>query len=174
MINDKPSYQLKQFYLRTFRTSAMPKAINKLKALPGVVEIRDMVDSLKRIYHTLPQLIEGVLFPKSPKELCEKAPIFFRPVSIVSELNWAFAYMQNHWSTLEWFSEKKNEFEYHFMLGDFELCEQLLSGIQQRLGTSLWYYEAKCLLYEYKGLHSQKIDFISNVLNECKNNIVSS
>lgn len=171
MINNKPSYQLKQFYLRTFRTSAMPKAINKLKALPGVVEIRDMVDSLKRIYHTLPQLIEGVLFPKSPKELCEKAPIFFRPVSIVSELNWAFAYMQNHWSTLEWFSEKKNEFEYHFMLGDFELCEQLLSGIQQRLGTSLWYYEAKCLLYEYKGLHSQKIDFISNVLNECKNNM---
>ena len=170
MINDKPSYHLRQSYLRTFRTTAMPKAINSLKALPGVVEIREIVDSLKGIYHGLPQLIEGVLFPKSPEELSEKAPFFFKPLSIVSELNWAYAYMQTYWKELEWFADIKNEFENRFMLGEFEQCEELLSEVHNRLGVSLWYYEVKCLLFEYRGSQSQKLDFISNVLKECKNN----
>lgn len=61
----KKAYHLKQLYLNSFRNRSRASAINSLKSLPGVVEIRDVVDCIKRIYTTIPTDIEGILYPKT-------------------------------------------------------------------------------------------------------------
>ena len=103
----KKAYHLKQLYLNSFRNRSRASAINSLKSLPGVVEIRDVVDCIKRIYTTIPTDIEGILYPKTLDEICNKPSKFFRPSSIIEELNWVLAYMRGHWDTLEWFSNRR-------------------------------------------------------------------
>lgn len=165
-----PIYQLKQSYLTAFKTNAMSKAVNSLKKIDNIVDIRNVVDCLKGIFPKLPQQIEGVLYPKSPAELSDKSSTFFKPYSFISELNWAFAYMNGHWFKLKWFAEEKIKFEHYFMLGEYEKCEQILSAINKEIGVSLWYYDAKCVLFEYQGNRTGNIDFISNVLKDCRRN----
>lgn len=70
------TYHLKQLYLNTFRTLSKAKAINSLKSLSDITEIRDVVDCVKRTYTTVPNDIEGILYPKTLTELCKKPPIF--------------------------------------------------------------------------------------------------
>lgn len=170
MKKPKPIYHWKQLYMTAFKTKTMTKAVNSLKALSSVVEIRNVVDSLKNIYPNLSCKIEGILYPSSPEELSEEPATFFKPESLISELNWAFAYMRGHWTKLKWFARKKIEFEHNFMLGEYEQCEIILSSIKKELGVSLWYYDAKSLLFEYEGKRSENLQFISNVLENCQNN----
>lgn len=165
-----PIYQLKQSYLTAFKTNAMSKAVNSLKKIDSIVDIRNVIDCLKGIFPKLPQQIEGVLYPKSPTELSDKSSTFFKPYSFVSELNWTLAYMRGHWPKLRWFAEEKIKFEHHFMLGEYTKCEQILSTINKEIGVSLWYYDAKCVLYEYQGNRTGNINFISDVLKDCKEN----
>ena len=54
-------YHLRLFYLNIFRTRSKAKAINSIKSLCNIVEIRDVVDCVKRTYATIPNDIEGVL-----------------------------------------------------------------------------------------------------------------
>ncbi|MBQ2883043.1 MAG: hypothetical protein IJE43_04610, partial [Alphaproteobacteria bacterium] len=116
------AHHLKQLYLNEFRNKSKVIAINSLKSLPGVVEIREVVDCIKGIYSSIPTDIEGVLYPKTLNEVCNKPSRFFRPGSIVEELNWVLAYMRGHWGTLEWFSNKKIDFENYFLLGNYVQC----------------------------------------------------
>ena len=170
MKKSKPIYHWKQLYMTAFKTKTMTKAVNSLKALSSVVEIRNVVDSLKNIYPNLSCKIEGILYPSSPEELSEEPATFFKPESLISELNWAFAYMRGHWTKLKWFARKKIEFEHNFMLGEYEQCEIILTNIKKEFGGSLWYYDAKSLLFEYEGKRSENLQFISNVLETCQNN----
>ena len=48
------TYHLQQLYLNTFRTLSKAKAINSLKSLSDITEIRDVVDCVKRTYTTVP------------------------------------------------------------------------------------------------------------------------
>lgn len=166
----KKAYHLKQLYLNSFRNKSRASAINSLKLLPGFVEIREVVDCVKRIYTTIPAEIEGVLYPKTLDEICNKPSRFFRPSSIVEELNWILAYMGGHWNTLEWFSNKKIDFENYFLLGDYAQCHSLLGEIKDKVGVSLWYYEAKSLLFEYEGKSREGLAYISETLQKCSNN----
>ena len=164
------SYHLKQLCLNAFRNKSKAIAINSLKSLPGVVEIREVVDCIKGIYSTISTDIEGILYPKTLDEICNKPSRFFRPGSVIEELNWVFAYMRGHWSTLEWFSKKKIDFENHFLLGNYVQCHALLEEIKEKLGVSLWYYESMSLLFEYEGKSKEGLSYISDILHECSTN----
>ena len=95
---------------------------------------------------------------------------FFRPNSIVEEINWILSYMRGQWSNIEWFAEKKIQFENCFLLGEYNKSHIIVEEIKSRLGVSLWYYEAKCLLYEYEGESQKGLTFISETLQSCKDN----
>lgn len=163
-------YQIKQLYLNIFRTCPKAKAINSMKSLCDIVEIREVVDCVKRTYPTIPNDIEGVLYPKSLDELCKKSSIFFRPNSVLEEVNWIISYMRGQWSNIGWFVEKKIQFENSFLHGDYYESHNILEEIKNKLGVSLWYYEAKCLLYEYEGESQKCLTFISETLLSCKDN----
>ncbi len=164
------AHHLKQLYLNEFRNKSKVIAINSLKSLPGVVEIREVVDCIKGIYSSIPTDIEGVLYPKTLNEVCNKPSRFFRPGSIVEELNWVLAYMRGHWGTLEWFSNKKIDFENYFLLGNYVQCHSLLEEIREKLGVSLWYYESMSLLFEYEGKSNEGLSYISDILHKCSTN----
>lgn len=164
------AYHLKQLYLNIFRGQSKNKAINSLKALTSIVEIRDVVDCVKGVYASISKDIEGVLYPQTLDELCKKPSIFFRPNSVVEEINWILSYMRGHWENITWFVEKKIQFENSFLLGKYEESDLILDEVKDRLGVSLWYYEAKCLLFEYKGENQNGLTFISDTLRSCKDN----
>ena len=163
-------YYLKQLYLSLFRTRTKAKAINSMKSLCNIVEIRDVVDCIKSFYPTVPHDIEGVLYPKSLDELCKKPSTFFRPNSVLEEINWILSYMRGQWSNIGWFVEKKIQFENCFLHGDYHESHNIIEEIKNKLGVSLWYYEAKCLLYEYEGESQKCLTFISETLLSCKDN----
>lgn len=94
-----PRYQWKQSIYKDFRTKNIYKAINSLKLLPDIAEIRNAVNSLSVIYAPYFKEVRGVMYPKTPIELSGKPSVFFKPYSIVSELNWAL-------STGEWSLDK--------------------------------------------------------------------
>lgn len=156
--------------MNSFRAKSKEEAVNSLKSLPGVVEIRDVVDCVKVIYTTLQRDIEGVLYPQSLEELCNKPSTFFRPDSVLEEVNWILAYMRGHWKNISWFADKKIEFENEFLLGRYTECHKIIEEVKDKLGISLWYYESKCLLYEYEGNAQIGMSFISDALYSCKYN----
>lgn len=164
------TYHLKQLYLNIFRTHSKAKAINAMKSLCNILEIREVVDCVKRTYPTIPNDIEGILYPRSLDELCKKPSIFFKPNSVLEEINWILSYMRGQWSNIEWFVEKKIQFENCFLLGDFYESHNIIEEIKNKIGVSLWYYEAKCLLYEYEGDGQKCLTFISDTLLSCKDN----
>lgn len=163
-------YHLRQQSLHLFRAQSKPKALNSLKSLPGIAEIRDVVDCIRSVYATIPMDIEGIFYPESLEELSKKPSTFFRPDSVVKEINWILSYMRGQWQNISWFVEKKTQFENYFLLGDYRNCHDVIENIQKRLGVSLWYYEAKCLLYEYEGKANDGLEFISETLQSCKDN----
>ena len=126
----------------------------------GISEIRDITDCLKSVYNKLPDDIEGILYPSSLNDICHKKSTFFKPESVISELNWFLAYARNNWKQLSWFSKKKTEYEHNFLLGNFEICHKILDEIRKTLGISLWYYEQKCVLFEYEGDSKASMVFI--------------
>lgn len=164
------TYHLKQLYLNIFRTQSKAKAVNSLKSLPNIVEIRNVVDCIKGIYSSISNDIEGVFYPKTLDELCKKPSTFFRPDSIIEEINWILSYMRGQWQNISWFVEKKIQFENCFLLGKFNECHIIIEEIKDRLGISLWYYEARSLLYEYEGKAQEGLTFISETLLSCKDN----
>ncbi len=165
-----PRYQWKQSIYKDFRTKNIYKAINSLKLLPDIAEIRNAVNSLSVIYAPYFKEVRGVMYPKTPIELSGKPSVFFKPYSIVSELNWALSYMNGHWTKLKWFSEMKLEFEHLFLLGKYDECDNILSEIKDKIGVSLWYYDMKCVLLEYQGNRKENIEYISEILESCQNN----
>lgn len=164
------THHFKQQYLTFFRTHSKEDAINSLKSLPGYVEIRDVVDCISNVYTTVPTDIEGILYPKTLDMICGKSSKFFRPNSVVEEINWTLAYMRGHWNNLELFAKKKIDFENNFLLGAYEQCHILLDEIKVKFGVSLWYYEAMILLFEYDGKSKEGLTYISEILQECTNN----
>lgn len=168
--NKMKVHHIKQLYLNSFRSMSRDKAINSLKSLSSVVEIRDVVDCVKVLYRSLPSDIEGVLYPKTLDELCKKPSTFFHPDSTIEEINWILSYLRGHWKNLSWFAEKKIEFENEFLQGRYTACHELVDEIKGKLGVSLWYYEAKCLIYEYEDKAQQGMSFISETLLSCKDN----
>lgn len=164
------TYHLKQLYLNTFRTHSKAKAINSLKSLSDITEIRDVVDCVKRTYTTVSNDIEGILYPKTLTELCKKAPVFFRPSSVLAEINWILSYMRGQWSNIAWFAEQKIQFENCFLLGNYQKSHNIVEEVKNKLGVSLWYYETKCLLYEHEGESQKCLTFISETLHSCEEN----
>ena len=173
MENIIPQYHLNQSYLIMFRKTPRNKifkAINSLKSIIGIAETRQVVDFISKLYPSLHDDIEGNLYPDSPKAMSKSPSSFYRPISVISEINWAFAYFRDHWENIVWFINKKNYFEDSFLLGNFNECESILNDIRQRLGVSLWYFEAMSLLYEYRDGQSKSMEYISSVLEQCQDN----
>lgn len=102
--------------------------------------------------------------------MCNKAYTFFKPDSILSEINWFITYSGTEWDKLKWFVWQKMEFEHNFLIGNFSLCHDVLRQIKEELGISLWYYEANCLLLEYEGKRSDALEYVSKLLKECDDN----
>ena len=166
----KPIYQLKQDYLSLFKSNSLAKAINELKSLGNVLEMRNVVDCIKSVYGKLPKDIEGVLYPKTLSELSHISSKFYKPISSISEINWFISYTRGNWPQLRWFAEKKVEYEQSFLLGQFHNCHTVLDEIKDRLGISLWLYEQNCVLLEYEGRSRDSMNLISDVLKSCGDN----
>lgn len=169
-MDKKPIYQLKQKYLSLFKSMTWTRAINELKSIDSVSEIRSVVDCIKRVYGKLPGDIEGVLYPKTLGELSHISSKFYKPISALSEINWFLSYARNNWSQLQWFAEKKNEYEQAFLLGQFQTCHAVLDEVKDKLGVSLWLYEQYCVLLEYEGRSKDSMNLISDVLKSCGDN----
>ena len=164
-------YHLKQLSLNTFRRKSKAAAINSLKSISNnIAEIREAVDCVKMFYATILKDIEGVFYPKTLDELCKKPSTFFRPNSVIEEINWILSYMRGQWLNIAWFVEKKIQFENCFLLGKYQEAHIVVEEIKDKLGVSLWYYEAVCLLYEYEGKNQEGLTFISETLLSCKDN----
>lgn len=165
-----PLYQLKQLYLATFRKNKRARALNSLKEINSVSEARQVISSLSVAFPKIWDEVKGCIYPQTAKDMCNKAYTFFKPDSILSEINWFITYSGTEWDKLKWFVWQKMEFEHNFLIGNFSLCHDVLRQIKEELGISLWYYEANCLLLEYEGKRSDALEYVSKLLKECDDN----
>lgn len=164
------NYQIKQLYLNNFTKTTKHSAVNSLKSISSVEVIRDVVSCIRNVYRDIDKDIKGVLYPDTLSELCRRKSFFFPPTNIIEEINWILSYMKDEWGNITWFINKKIEFENKFLLGQYYNCNLILNEIKDKIGISLWYYEAKCLLYEYEDKRSEGLDFVSDTLLNSKEN----
>lgn len=163
-------HQERQTYLRYFfKNGKKSLAIHSLKTIEDVTFLRDMQKSVAVYSSSISKEIEGNLFPKDYKELCTKIPSFVRPVSLNSELIWFSSYFNKYAVEIKWFLSKKKDYEQLFLMGKWENCHDLLEEVRKRLGVSLWYFEAKFLLYEYWDKRKDGILMMSDCLESTQN-----
>lgn len=163
------NFQLRQKYLRIFFShTKRANALHSLKSIVDIDSLREVQNSLGAFVPTLKAEIEGCLFPADFKELCSTLVSFVRPISLQSELIWLSSYLIDYRDELRWFLEKKESFERKFLMGEFADCYVLLHEVRNKIGVSLWYYEATFLLYEYWGKHKDGVMLMSSCLEKTK------
>lgn len=159
----------RQVYLRYFFNSGKKSlALHSLKSIEDINFLRDMQRCVAVYSKSINQEIEGNLFPKDYKELCTRIPSFVRPVSLNSELVWFCSYFNKYTKEIKWFLEKKKEYEQLFLLGEWGKCYDITEEVKKKLGVSLWYFEARFLLYEYWDKRKDGILMMSDCLKSTK------
>lgn len=167
-MQNKPLYHTKQKYLDLFRHNKLLEAINDLKNIQDLGELRSIKQAIKVLVPKMDENIEGTLFPKTLKEMSLRSSNFFKPSSVHSEINWALAYLNKFWGEISWFVKQKRDFEHHLLTGDFYTCHNLLDEVKKKLGVSLWYFESLFILYEYEDDRTASIKLMSNTLENCQ------
>lgn len=163
--NSGKLHHLRQTYLRKFFKSGKKSvAIHSLKAIEDLSLLRDIQKCVSVYSKSIVNEIEGNLFPKNFKEMCTRIPSFVRPVSLNSELVWFCSYFNKYCKEIKWFLIQKKEYEQSFLLGEWIKCDKLLESVRERLGVSLWYFEAKFLLFEYCDKKKDGIMMMSDCL----------
>lgn len=162
-------YHERQSYLHLFFSSSKRSlAVNCLKSIEDLNLLRQMQRSVSVYSSGVVKDIEGCLFPKDFKELCGTKPMFVRPMSLNSELVWFCSYAIKYFDKIKWFLAQKKDFEQLFMTGKWADCYDLLQGVKNRLGVSLWYYESMFLLYEYWDKRKDGIMLMSDCLESTR------
>jgi len=101
-------------------------------------------------------------FPASVNDLWVASPL--APVSLVREIAWAHAVMRRSAAVLTNFRQAAESYEIALLEGDFDKATNILDGIDQRAGASLWSLETRlALLQRAHGLEAQKA-YVSEVL----------
>lgn len=167
-MNKLPVYHIKQKYLDILKHNKLSEAINALKNIHSLGDLRNIKQSIKVLFPKMDESIEGMLFPKNLSEMSSRPSNFFKPSSVYSEVNWVLAYSNKYWKEISWFVELKKKFEHHLLTGDFYTCHKLVDDVKQKLGVSLWYFESLFILYEYEDDRTASIKLMSNMLENCR------
>ena len=153
----RPHVQKSPFleFQNSVRGSQDPRAVvarARHTLLPGLFP-----DAVKWL-RTHPTYGRAVFHPEYPKQwdqLKEARPL--PPVSVDRELRWALAYLAPHAKCLRAFIESAAAFEKAFLLSEFDTCAEILDGIENEFGKSLWLLKRRIsLLQSSKGLEAQK------------------
>ena len=137
-----------------------------------LVSIRNSVD-----YSTLLEIVEsfikksskfkeymfGTIFPNDPKTLGGNRDFYLKPTSIESEISWISLQIKYNKEKIQFFVLQKRLFEHLFLHGRYSEALNVLENVRKELGVSIWYYEAKLLLYEYSNKTDDKFLLISDI-----------
>jgi len=74
-----------------------------------------------------------------------------------NEIKWCTSYLSYFDDLLTHFIDAREDFNYNILLGNYNIAEDILDGLQNSFGFSLWGIKSRLLLYqEKKGLEKQK------------------
>lgn len=141
--------------------------INQIKNLLSFEELYEVTETLSRTIKPLNKTFFGNAFPKSLEEF-GKSEMLFRPITLENEFKWTFISLRKYSKEISIFLILKNEFEKHFLMGEYDNAELKLNIILEEFGYSIWYIEAKFLLFEYQDRPEEQKEFLSeiNLLNK--------
>lgn len=165
-----PPYQIKQTLLNTrLVQKECAKVVSKLK---NSVDYTILAQSLLDLFKTTPayiRMVWGNQFPKSIEELGDGNGYFFKPESLINEINWIYIQISKNKHKLQLYVIKRNAIERLILLAKYDEAMTLLEESVKELGYSIWYFETKMLIYSYSGKEESIYRMISEI-NEKKKN----
>ena len=163
-----PTYQIKQIFLNTRLVQKdCAKAASKLK---NSIDCTILAQSLLNLFKTTPayiRMVWGNLFPKSIEELGDGNGYFFKPESLINEINWIYIQISKNKHKLKFYVNRRNAIERLILLAQYDEAMALLEESVKELGYSIWYFETKMLIYSYSGKEESIYKMISEI-NEKK------
>ena len=148
-------------------------AINQTKNLLEFNDLCEVSETLSKSIKPLNFTFFGNPFPETLEEF-GKGEMLFRPLTLENEFKWTFISIRKFSKQISIFLILKKDFEKLFLLGDYINAESKLNTILKEFGYSIWYIEAKFLLYEYQDRSEEQKEFLSEINTLNKNLFVGT
>jgi len=162
------------FALGQFLSSNKKKdTLHNLKNALDFSVLSDLADTLIKVIKSFSFTIYGNALPSKLEEL-GKSDTIFKPKSVENEIKWLLLSIKKFSKELSLFLILKNEFENSFLLGDYEKADNTLEIILKETGYSLWYIEAKFLIFEYQNKSEDQKIFLSEIFETNQNGIIGT
>jgi len=76
-----------------------------------------------------------------------------------NEIKWCTSYLSYFDDLLTHFIDAREDFNYNILLGNYNIAEDILDGLQNSFGFSLWGIKSRLLLYQEKRSRKTKGTF---------------
>lgn len=170
MKSNIPKYQIKQNLLQAMGNPLKcSKLVFALKNIECYNTIIDIVTEITRTTPTLEKRFWGNMLPKTINDLGKESVYFYKPRSLRSEINWIILGVKRNLNIINKFIIYKDDFEHKVLLGKYEDGLEILDKIEKEIGSSIWFYESKFIVYEMMGAQDKSITLISQI-NKAKQN----
>lgn len=140
--------------LEEFKKGLFNQKQNK-RDLIGNLKLSESVADLRKVFkHYSSNPLFKALVIKSDKPASVNDLVEFRTIGytreLLKELNWTIVGCEQHIDHINGFLIKKQQYETHFLLGEYDYANELLNQIEKEHGVSIWLLENQLLLKEFK------------------------
>ncbi|RDX33437.1 hypothetical protein DZA31_00800 [Arcobacter sp. HD9-500m-PIT-SAG02] len=153
----------------TYLSSMINKKIIGDKALQYIQSFKyeNSYGNIIKLHEKLPpiynSLMKNILLPKDIK-LINNGIFGFSEDDLEAHLNESIAFMKIYNNEIQTFLKIKEEFEYNFLLGEYEVCENILNELVTNISYSNWYLYHMFLLKEYIDGFDSNFSYLKEVL----------
>lgn len=89
--------------------------------------------------------------------------------NIDKRIIWAQQILESNAGKINFFINRKTNFEHDFLLANYENCNRILNEVESTLGLSWWLVESRILLISTSEGKKQKTDYINNLITSDNN-----
>lgn len=165
MKRQRPTYQIKEDFLRNLSKNTVSQTANQLKNGYDYSELMSALPEIMKIDSRFKKLIWGNLFPKSYAELGVGNNYYFRSEGVINELNWILLQIAKHKTQIETFVLARDSIFRYLVLGDYKRAEYEIRKLEEDIGVSVWSTEMKLMANTLSGNEIRSFDLLT-VINQ--------
>ncbi len=161
---------LKQFRIELIERDKKPKlSFLKLKYNYDYSNICYIIDNLGDKNKTFVDYVYGRSLPRSISELGDSVVLYGdSDDAFEKEINWSLLTIRKYSDKVQFFTNKKNEYEKALIIGDYTKANIILNDIEKEVCFSLWGIEQRFILIELEKGLKENTKFLNDINEQNK------
>lgn len=170
MSNNKSKRIRKLDPANTYISKMISKKIIGINALEYIQSYKydnsygDIIKLYEKLPHMYDSLIKNILLPQNIK-LLNRGIFGYNIDNLEANFNESIAFLKLYNSEIEKFLKFKEDFEFNFLFGKYELCENILDDSKKEISYSNWYLYHMFLVKEYKGGFDSNFSYLKEIIS---------